>query len=110
MMDGSTFASASTGVARSSKPHLDVTTPIGRGFVAFLSALAEDERQRIVKRATDGRKAARAHGARFGRKTKLDAHQRQEATQRLAAGDSVRAICEDLPRHHATISRLCGSR
>ena len=34
------------------KPHLDLTTPIGRGFIAFLSALAEDERQRIVKRAT----------------------------------------------------------
>jgi DNA invertase Pin-like site-specific DNA recombinase len=32
------------------KPHLDLTTPIGRGFIAFLSALAEDERQRIVKR------------------------------------------------------------
>src|SRR5207244_9583413 len=40
------------------KPHLDLTTPIGRGFIAFLSALAEDERQRIVKRANDGRRAA----------------------------------------------------
>ena len=28
------------------KPHLDLTTPIGRGFIAFLSAMAEDERQR----------------------------------------------------------------
>jgi DNA invertase Pin-like site-specific DNA recombinase len=44
------------------KPHLDLTTPIGRGFIAFFSALAEDERQRIVKRANDGRKAARARG------------------------------------------------
>jgi DNA invertase Pin-like site-specific DNA recombinase len=35
------------------KPHLDLTTPIGRGFIAFVSALAEDERQRIVKRAND---------------------------------------------------------
>src|SRR5215813_2864741 len=26
------------------KPHLDLTTPIGRGVIAFLSALAEDER------------------------------------------------------------------
>src|SRR5215467_10200841 len=37
------------------KPHLDLTTPIGRGFIAFLSALAEDERQRIVKRANEGK-------------------------------------------------------
>ena len=26
------------------KPHLDLTTPLGRGFIAFLSAMAEDER------------------------------------------------------------------
>jgi hypothetical protein len=26
------------------KPHLDLTTKIGQGFLAFLSALAEDER------------------------------------------------------------------
>jgi DNA invertase Pin-like site-specific DNA recombinase len=57
------------------KPHLDLTTPIGRGFIAFLSALAEDERQRIVKRANDGRKAASARGARFGRKPTLNEHQ-----------------------------------
>src|SRR5262249_34237681 len=35
------------------EPHLDLTTPIGRGFIAFLSALAEDERHRIVKRTAD---------------------------------------------------------
>jgi DNA invertase Pin-like site-specific DNA recombinase len=53
------------------KPHLDLTTPIGRGFIAFLSALAEDKRQRIVKRANDGRTAARRRGVRVGRKPKL---------------------------------------
>jgi hypothetical protein len=45
------------------KPRLDLTSPIGRGFIAFLSALAEDERQRIVRQANDGRKAAKARGA-----------------------------------------------
>ena len=53
------------------KPHLDLTTPIGRGFIAFLSALAEDERQRIVKRANDGRAAARKRGVHMGRKPML---------------------------------------
>jgi hypothetical protein len=33
------------------KPHLDLTSKIGQGFLAFLSVLAEDERERIVKRA-----------------------------------------------------------
>jgi DNA invertase Pin-like site-specific DNA recombinase len=42
------------------KPHLDLTTPFGRGFIAFLSAMAEDERLRIHKRASEGRVAARA--------------------------------------------------
>ncbi len=42
------------------KPHLDLTTPLGRGFIAFLSAMAEDERGRILKRANDGRTAAKA--------------------------------------------------
>jgi Resolvase, N terminal domain len=49
------------------KPHLDLTTPIGRGFIAFLSALAQDERQWIVKRANDGRATARKRGVHMGR-------------------------------------------
>ena len=36
-----------------------------------------------MKRANDGRKAARARGARFGRKPKLNEHQRKEAIRRL---------------------------
>jgi DNA invertase Pin-like site-specific DNA recombinase len=61
------------------KPHLDLTTKVGQGFLAFLSALAEDERERIVKRAADGR---------------------------AAAGRSCRSIAQDLKVHHSTISRL----
>lgn len=88
------------------KPHLDLTTPIGRRFIAFLSALAEDERGRIVNRANDGRKAARARGARLGRNPKLDAHQQKEALRRLQAGESARALGRSYKVHHATISRL----
>ena len=88
------------------KPHLDLTTPIGRGFIAFLSALAEDERLRIVKRANEGRTAAKVRGAKFGRKPKLDAHQQQEARTRLGAGESSRAIARTYRVHHATIARL----
>jgi DNA invertase Pin-like site-specific DNA recombinase len=88
------------------KPYLDLTTPIGRGFIAFLSAMAEDERQRIVKRANDGRKAARARGQRFGRKPVLSDHQRGEALQRLAAGESARAIARTFGVSHCTVSRL----
>lgn len=88
------------------KPHLDLTTPIGRGFIAFLSALAEDERQRILKRANDGRRAARARGTKFGRKLKLSQHQQAEALKRFRDGESCRQIAKTFGVHHATISRL----
>ncbi|MEM7069253.1 MAG: recombinase family protein [Pseudomonadota bacterium] len=88
------------------KPHLDLTTPIGKGFLAFLSALAEDERGRIIERASDGRRAAQANGVKFGRKPKLTDHQRQVVLERLAKGDSCRAIGKDMGVHHTTISRV----
>lgn len=88
------------------KPHLDLTTPIGRGFIAFLSALAEDERQRIVKRANDGRAAARKRGVQMGRKPKLSEHQRLVARDRLAGGESARAIAKEWGIAHTTVSRV----
>ena len=50
---------------------LDLTTPLGKGILAFLSALAEDERARILARATGGRAEARKRGVKFGPKPKL---------------------------------------
>jgi DNA invertase Pin-like site-specific DNA recombinase len=88
------------------RDYLDLTKPINRGTLAFLSALAEGERHRIVKRANDGRKAAKANGVRFGRKPKLTEHQQSEALKRLAAGESCRAIAKTFGVHHATVSRL----
>lgn len=88
------------------KPHLDLTTKIGQGFLAFLSALAEDERERIVKRAADGRTAARKKGVQLGRKPKLTEHQRIKARSELVRGKSCRAIAQDLNVHHSTISRI----
>jgi DNA invertase Pin-like site-specific DNA recombinase len=88
------------------KPHLDLTTPLGRGLIALLSAMAEDERQRIVKRARDGLDAAKVRGAKFGRKQKLSEYQKAEALRRLDAGESARAIGKSYLVHHATVSRL----
>ena len=88
------------------KPHLDLTTPIGRGFIAFLSVLAEDERQRIVGRANAGRAVAKARGVKFGRKPKLTDRQQTEGRRRLEAGESARAIARSFNVHHATVLNL----
>jgi len=88
------------------KPHLDLTTPLGKGLLALLSALAEDERQRIVNRASEGRKLAKENGSRFGRKPVLSDHQQAVALKRLEAGESCRAIGRDMGVSHNTISRL----
>jgi DNA invertase Pin-like site-specific DNA recombinase len=88
------------------KPYLNLATPIGRGFIAFLSAMAEDERKRIIARCNDGRTAARARGTRFGRKPVLTEPQQKEALQRLAAGESARSIARSFDCHHATVCRL----
>ena len=88
------------------KPWLDLTTLMGKGILAFLSALAEDERERITRRANEGREAAKLRGVKFGPKPKLTEHQRGVALERLALGDSCRAIAKDMGVAHTTISRL----
>lgn len=88
------------------KPHLDLTSKIGQGFLAFLSALAEDERDRILKRAAEGRKVARAAGRKGGRKPKLNSTQQARARKMLDAGDSTRAVAAEMNVHYSTISRL----
>ena len=79
---------------------------MGKGILAFLSALAEDERERINRRANEGRQIAIANGTKFGRKPKLTDHQRQLTRQRMANGDTCRAIARDLGVAHTTISGL----
>ncbi len=88
------------------KPFLDLTTPMGKGILAFMSALAEDERLRIVNRAAEGRQIAKGKGVRFGRKPILSPDQQQLVRDRLAKGESCRQIAKDFRVSPATISRM----
>ncbi|MEP5732416.1 MAG: recombinase family protein [Sulfitobacter sp.] len=110
MMDGITIiqrvADRCATVKVLDKPWLDLTTPMGKGILAFLSALAEDERERITSRANEGRAAAKKRGVKFGPKPKLSEHQKQLVRKRLILGDSCRSIAKDLGVSHTTISRL----
>jgi DNA invertase Pin-like site-specific DNA recombinase len=88
------------------KPHLDLTTKIGQGFLAFLSALAEDERERIVQRAADGRRAAGQSGRKMGRKPKLNERQQATVRRMLSEGLPLREIAREMNVHHSTIARM----
>jgi DNA invertase Pin-like site-specific DNA recombinase len=73
------------------RSYIDLATPMGRGFMAMMSALAED---------------ARANGVKMGRKPKLTPHQATEARQRIADGEKTRALAKSYGVSVSTISRL----
>jgi DNA invertase Pin-like site-specific DNA recombinase len=86
----------------------DTTTPHGRLLVTMLAGIAEFERELIKARTGEGRKRAQARGVRFGRPPALTPHQRQEALQRLAAGETQTDIARSYNVSHVTIGRLQG--
>jgi DNA invertase Pin-like site-specific DNA recombinase len=87
-------------------------------MLTVLGGLAEFERELIRARTGEGRKRAQARGVRFGRPPKLNAHQRQEALARLAAGETQADVartynvdattigCSDPARHLRGAARL----
>jgi DNA invertase Pin-like site-specific DNA recombinase len=81
---------------------------MGRGFMAMLSALAEDERLRIIKRTHEGRQLARGKGVKMGRKPILTLHQAEEARGRLAEGSTTRELAKSYGVSRSTIARLGG--
>jgi DNA invertase Pin-like site-specific DNA recombinase len=65
-------------------------------------------RERILRRAQHGRKAAKTKGVRFGRKPKLTEHQQAEALDRMRKGESTRQVAKTFGVSHMTIGRLQG--
>jgi len=57
----------------------------------------------------EGRKRAKERGVRFGRPRKMTPHQRQEALQRLAAGETQADAARTYAVDAATISRLAAA-
>ncbi len=88
------------------RSYIDLETPMGRGFLAMMSAMAEDERLRIIKRTHEGRKIAQAKGVRMGRKPKLTPHQKTEARRRIAKGETTRDLATSYGVSVSTIGRL----
>jgi DNA invertase Pin-like site-specific DNA recombinase len=87
-------------------PMWDTTTPQGKLLRTILAGVAEFERDIIQERTSEGRKRAMANGVQFGRKPKLTPHQRAEAIQRRAAGETLTDIAKSYAVDVSTISRL----
>jgi DNA invertase Pin-like site-specific DNA recombinase len=88
----------------------DTTSAHGRLMLTVLGGLAEFERELIRARTGEGRKRAKERGVRFGRPRKLTPHQRQEALQRLAAGETQADVARTYNVDATTIGRLLGDR
>jgi DNA invertase Pin-like site-specific DNA recombinase len=69
----------------------DTTNPHGRLIMTVLAGLAEFERSLIMARTQAGIQRARENGVTFGRKVKLNPHQRRIIAERYAAGDVTMA-------------------
>jgi DNA invertase Pin-like site-specific DNA recombinase len=89
---------------------LDLTTPMGKGLLSLLSAVFEEERVRIRKRALKGIAEAKRRNKRFGRKPKLTAEEATSIRERLRQGDSYRQIARAFHVHHQTIARIAKQR
>jgi DNA invertase Pin-like site-specific DNA recombinase len=101
-----TIAKAGAGFRSLADTWADTTTAHGRLMLTVLGGLAEFERELILARTNDGRKRAKARGVRFGRPRKLTVHQRQEAMQRLAAGETQADVARTFAVDATTIGRL----
>lgn len=88
------------------EPWADTTHELGEVLAALVGYIARKTREDIIRRTTAGRERARANGVKFGRPSKLSLCERQAARQRLAAGDSQRAVARSYHVSASTISRL----
>jgi DNA invertase Pin-like site-specific DNA recombinase len=79
---------------------------MGKGLLGLLSAVFEEERVRIRKRALKGIAEARRRNKRFGRKPKLTAEEATAIRERIRRGDSYRQIARAFNVHHQTIARI----
>jgi putative DNA-invertase from lambdoid prophage Rac len=84
---------------------VDLTSAPGKMTMQVLNAVAEFERDLLIERTNSGIARAKAEGKHMGRKHSLSAKQREEVQQRLAAGESVRAIASAFETTRQTIMR-----
>lgn len=76
---------------RSLTESFDTKTAIGKGVMAFVAAIAEDERERLIRRTREGMAAAKRRGVVIGRPRKLNAKQIEQAQAWIKRGKETTA-------------------
>jgi DNA invertase Pin-like site-specific DNA recombinase len=82
---------------------IDTTSATGQLVLHILASIGDFERKLIRSRVEDGTKRAIARGVKFGRKPKLNRHQRQEALARLQAGETQAEVARSYGVDRSTI-------
>jgi len=87
------------------EPWADTTSPSGKMILTVFGGIAEFERDLILARTDEGRKAAQARGVVFGRPAKLRADQKKLVFDLIDGGESISSIARTFNVHPATIYR-----
>lgn len=89
------------------EPWADTTSPMGRALTTVLLGFAELDREMILQRTAEGRRAAMAAGVKMGRKRSLTGHQRAYAvaSREKSPPTPYREIAAVLQVHTATVKR-----
>lgn len=85
--------------------HIDVSSAFGEFVMHVLSAVAHFERALIIERTRAGMAAAKARGARFGRKPVLNEEELKEALFLIGKGMSVEATASQIGIGRSTLYR-----
>jgi putative DNA-invertase from lambdoid prophage Rac len=85
---------------------VDLTSPAGKMTMGVIAAVAEFERDLLIERTQSGLSRAKAAGKRLGRPPALQADQRREAVDGLAAGLSLGALAKRLGVSRSAIQRI----
>ena len=95
---------------RSLTESFDTKTALGRGVLALLAAVAEDERDRLLERTRAGMRAARRAGKHVGRPSTLTPNKLDLAHRLLAEGKGRAVVAGMLGVHPATLRRALNGK
>lgn len=85
---------------------VDLTSAAGKMTMSVIAAVAEFERDLLIERTQSGLQRAKSAGKRLGRPPALDAEQRREALEGLAAGMSLGVLAKRLGVSRSAIQRI----